>query len=204
MMEVRALTFIIVGKKHHISIFPKNPRDGDRNGNVTAGTIVDTTITNPLTFDWYMQPVSPAFLSVHKEGGLKHFLFFHAARGPTRNRKTRSPHGPRRRFKVQPGRPARADEQSVVLVRAMHARREHPGAVLLREPPVRSSRASPRGRRRRRRRERGFHVEWREGQDGEKIARRASSSCAGTFLPALRKCYGGTESSRTQRECDQS
>ncbi|GAA5839913.1 hypothetical protein JCM3766R1_004719 [Sporobolomyces carnicolor] len=51
-----ALTFIIVGKKHHISIFPKNPRDGDRNGNVTAGTIVDTTITNPLTFDWYMQP----------------------------------------------------------------------------------------------------------------------------------------------------
>ncbi|KAM0790571.1 hypothetical protein ACM66B_004439 [Microbotryomycetes sp. NB124-2] len=50
------LTFIIVGKRHHISLFPKNPADADRkNGNVKAGTIVDTDITSPFQFDWYTQ-----------------------------------------------------------------------------------------------------------------------------------------------------
>ncbi|KAK4057062.1 hypothetical protein OIO90_001962 [Microbotryomycetes sp. JL221] len=50
------LTFIVVGKRHHISMFPKNPNDADRkNGNVKAGTIVDTDITSPFQFDWYTQ-----------------------------------------------------------------------------------------------------------------------------------------------------
>ncbi|GAA6012880.1 hypothetical protein JCM11491_006211 [Sporobolomyces phaffii] len=50
-----AITYIITGKKHHISIFPKSPQDGDKNGNVKAGTVVDRVITNPFTFDWYLQ-----------------------------------------------------------------------------------------------------------------------------------------------------
>ncbi|GAA5861267.1 hypothetical protein JCM1840_003135 [Sporobolomyces johnsonii] len=50
-----AITFIVCGKRHHISIFPKNVNDGDRTGNVKAGTIIDTSIANPFTFDWYCQ-----------------------------------------------------------------------------------------------------------------------------------------------------
>lgn len=47
------LTFVVVGKRHHISLFPKNQADADRkNGNVKAGTIVDTDITSPFQFDW--------------------------------------------------------------------------------------------------------------------------------------------------------
>ncbi|GAA5876643.1 hypothetical protein JCM16303_003610 [Sporobolomyces ruberrimus] len=49
------ITYITVGKQHHVSLFPKNPQDGDRNNNVKAGTLVDQVITSPFTFDWYLQ-----------------------------------------------------------------------------------------------------------------------------------------------------
>jgi hypothetical protein len=61
-----AITYIITGKKHHVSIFPKSPQDGDKNGNVKAGTVIDRTITNPFTFDWYLQSVSlPRFFRLN-------------------------------------------------------------------------------------------------------------------------------------------
>lgn len=50
-----AITYIVTGKRHHISIFPKLPADGDRTGNVKAGTIVDTEVTHPFQFDFYLQ-----------------------------------------------------------------------------------------------------------------------------------------------------
>lgn len=50
-----AITYIVTGKRHHISIFPKMQADGDRTGNVKAGTVVDTDITHPFYFDFYMQ-----------------------------------------------------------------------------------------------------------------------------------------------------
>ncbi|XP_011135141.1 protein argonaute-2 isoform X2 [Harpegnathos saltator] len=49
------LTFVIVQKRHHVRIFPKNPNEtDDRNKNVRAGTIVDTEITHPNHIDFYL------------------------------------------------------------------------------------------------------------------------------------------------------
>lgn len=47
------LTFIVVGKRHHIRFFPKgkSPR---KDGNAPAGLVVDTGITAPGIFDFYL------------------------------------------------------------------------------------------------------------------------------------------------------
>ena len=65
------ITLIIVGKRHHIryvyvsrfevcwylssahSMFPQNPRDGDRSGNCQAGTTIDEGLGHPTEFDYY-------------------------------------------------------------------------------------------------------------------------------------------------------
>ena len=49
------LTIVVVSKWHHIRFFLKNSRDGDRSGNCPAGTVVDTDITHPTEFDFYLQ-----------------------------------------------------------------------------------------------------------------------------------------------------
>ena len=49
-----AITYIICGKRHHIRFFPKDPKDGDRSGNVKAGTVIDTDIAHPYYNDFYL------------------------------------------------------------------------------------------------------------------------------------------------------
>ncbi|KAJ6500901.1 argonaute-like protein [Mycena sanguinolenta] len=49
------ITLIIVGKRHHIRLFPTNDRDADRSGNCPAGTVVDRDIGHPTEFDFYLQ-----------------------------------------------------------------------------------------------------------------------------------------------------
>ncbi|KAG7439281.1 eukaryotic translation initiation factor 2C [Guyanagaster necrorhizus] len=49
------ITFIIVGKRHHMRFFPKNPNDRDKSGNLPPGTVIDQEITNPVEFDFYLQ-----------------------------------------------------------------------------------------------------------------------------------------------------
>ncbi|KAK1235216.1 hypothetical protein PQX77_001568, partial [Marasmius sp. AFHP31] len=49
------ITFIIVAKRHHFRFFPKEPSQADRSGNCPAGTVVDTGITHPTEFDFYLQ-----------------------------------------------------------------------------------------------------------------------------------------------------
>ncbi|KAK0210005.1 argonaute-like protein [Desarmillaria ectypa] len=49
------ITFIVVGKRHHTKLTPKNDRDKDaRSGNLPPGTVVDQGITNPVEFDFYL------------------------------------------------------------------------------------------------------------------------------------------------------
>ncbi|KAJ3123709.1 hypothetical protein HK098_001687 [Nowakowskiella sp. JEL0407] len=48
------LTFIIVQKRHHARFFPLNSGDKDRTGNVLPGTVVDSGITHPREFDFYL------------------------------------------------------------------------------------------------------------------------------------------------------
>jgi eukaryotic translation initiation factor 2C len=46
---------IVVGKRHHVRLFPQNERDGDRSGNCPAGTVVDHEVAHPTEFDFYLQ-----------------------------------------------------------------------------------------------------------------------------------------------------
>ncbi|XP_076181590.1 argonaute 2 [Ptiloglossa arizonensis] len=49
------ITFLVVQKRHHIRLFPTDPRNSDdRNFNVQAGTIVDREITHPTHVDFYL------------------------------------------------------------------------------------------------------------------------------------------------------
>jgi len=48
------VTFIIVQKRHHTRIFPANPREADRTGNVIPGTVVDGSIVHPYEFSWFL------------------------------------------------------------------------------------------------------------------------------------------------------
>ncbi|OAQ28263.1 Piwi-domain-containing protein [Linnemannia elongata AG-77] len=49
------LTFCVVKKRHHARLFPMNPKEADKSGNCVAGTVVDTVITHPTEFDFYLQ-----------------------------------------------------------------------------------------------------------------------------------------------------
>lgn len=48
------ITMVLVQKRHHTRFVASNPRDADRSGNVPAGTVVDTTVTHPTQFDFYL------------------------------------------------------------------------------------------------------------------------------------------------------
>ncbi|KAJ7608103.1 argonaute-like protein [Mycena polygramma] len=49
------ITLIVVGKRHHVRLFPTGYNDADRSGNCPAGTVVDRAIVNPVDFDFYLQ-----------------------------------------------------------------------------------------------------------------------------------------------------
>ncbi|KAJ1923919.1 hypothetical protein IWQ60_005556 [Tieghemiomyces parasiticus] len=48
-------TFVTCQKRHHVRFRPVNRQDEERSGNCRAGTVVDTHITNPALFDFYLQ-----------------------------------------------------------------------------------------------------------------------------------------------------
>ncbi|KAK9695426.1 hypothetical protein K7432_012964 [Basidiobolus ranarum] len=49
------LTFIVVQKRHHARFFPTDKSQADRSGNCMPGTVVDTSITHPFDFDFFLQ-----------------------------------------------------------------------------------------------------------------------------------------------------
>ncbi|XP_077494606.1 protein argonaute-2-like isoform X6 [Amblyomma americanum] len=49
------LTFIVVQKRHHVRFMPANDRDGvGKFRNVPPGTTVDSVVTHPLDFDFFL------------------------------------------------------------------------------------------------------------------------------------------------------
>ncbi|KAJ3287814.1 argonaute 1 [Borealophlyctis nickersoniae] len=48
------VTFIVVQKRHHARFFPIRKEDSDRSGNVLPGTVVETGVTHPSEFDFYL------------------------------------------------------------------------------------------------------------------------------------------------------
>lgn len=50
-----AVTFLVVQKRHHTRMFPKRKIDKEgRALNIPVGTVVDTQITHPTEFDFYL------------------------------------------------------------------------------------------------------------------------------------------------------
>ncbi|RIA87407.1 Piwi domain-containing protein [Glomus cerebriforme] len=49
------ITFVVVQKRHHARFFPIERRDTDRTGNCLPGTVVESDITHPFEFDFYLQ-----------------------------------------------------------------------------------------------------------------------------------------------------
>ncbi|KAI6110019.1 Piwi domain-containing protein [Pisolithus sp. B1] len=49
------LTYIVVGKKHHVRFFPKSQNEADKSGNCPAGFVADKGIGNPMAQDFYLQ-----------------------------------------------------------------------------------------------------------------------------------------------------
>ncbi|KAI9636400.1 eukaryotic translation initiation factor 2C 2 [Dioszegia hungarica] len=49
------ITFVVCAKRHNMRFFGLNQGDLDRTGNLPAGTVVDTTITHPFAFDFFLQ-----------------------------------------------------------------------------------------------------------------------------------------------------
>ncbi|KAL7753006.1 hypothetical protein RI367_001457 [Sorochytrium milnesiophthora] len=49
------ITYVVVSKRHHTRFFAANREDTDRSGNVMPGLVVDSEITHPNGFDFYLQ-----------------------------------------------------------------------------------------------------------------------------------------------------
>ncbi|RGB43664.1 ribonuclease H-like domain-containing protein [Rhizophagus diaphanus] len=48
-------TFVVAQKRHRTRFFPIDKKDGGRTGNCLPGTVVESTITHPFRFDFYLQ-----------------------------------------------------------------------------------------------------------------------------------------------------
>ncbi|KAE8708834.1 Protein argonaute 2 [Hibiscus syriacus] len=48
------ITVIVAQKRHQTRFFPVGKKDGGPNGNISPGTVVDTTIVHPFEFDFYL------------------------------------------------------------------------------------------------------------------------------------------------------
>ncbi|CAG8604515.1 4978_t:CDS:10 [Ambispora leptoticha] len=49
------VTFVVVQKRHHARFFPIDNKDAERSGNCLPGTVVESGITHPFEFDFYLQ-----------------------------------------------------------------------------------------------------------------------------------------------------
>jgi hypothetical protein len=49
------LTYVVVKKRHHTRLYAADPRQTDRSGNCQSGTVVDSDITMPGMFDFFLQ-----------------------------------------------------------------------------------------------------------------------------------------------------
>ncbi|KAK7246096.1 hypothetical protein RIF29_40955 [Crotalaria pallida] len=48
------ITLIVAQKRHQTRFFPEGWRDGSSSGNILPGTVVDTKVTHPFEFDFYL------------------------------------------------------------------------------------------------------------------------------------------------------
>ncbi len=49
------ITCVVVQKRHHIRLFPMDASTSDRSGNCLPGTVIDSTITHPIEYNFVLQ-----------------------------------------------------------------------------------------------------------------------------------------------------
>ncbi|KAK4699963.1 eukaryotic translation initiation factor 2C, partial [Phenoliferia sp. Uapishka_3] len=49
------LTYVVCAKRHNVRFFAAADKDRDRSGNLPAGTVVDTDVTHPYVWDFYLR-----------------------------------------------------------------------------------------------------------------------------------------------------
>ncbi|KAJ3294810.1 eukaryotic translation initiation factor 2C, 2 [Borealophlyctis nickersoniae] len=49
-----AISYLVVQKRHHTRMFPLDKNDADRSGNVMPGAVVESGITHPTEFDYFL------------------------------------------------------------------------------------------------------------------------------------------------------
>lgn len=77
------LTAFVVGRRHHVKLFPTTGEAMPKNGNCKPGTVIDSTITKPYYRNFYLQahnsikgPAKPAhyFPLVNEMGLTEHAM----------------------------------------------------------------------------------------------------------------------------------
>ena len=48
------ITYFVAQKRHHTRLFPENPKQAMRNGNILPGTVVDTDIIHPTVSSFFL------------------------------------------------------------------------------------------------------------------------------------------------------
>ena len=48
------ITYFVAQKRHHTRLFPENPKQAMRNGNILPGTVVDTDIIHPTISSFFL------------------------------------------------------------------------------------------------------------------------------------------------------
>jgi len=49
------ITFVICAKRHYMRFYAVADKDKDRTGNLSAGTVVDSGVTDPFIFEFYRE-----------------------------------------------------------------------------------------------------------------------------------------------------
>ncbi|KAI5900235.1 Piwi-domain-containing protein [Schizophyllum commune H4-8] len=73
-LEGPQVTYIVVGKRHHVVFFPKTPQDGDnRTGNLPSGFVTDRGLDSPFAPDFFLQSHS----AIQGTSRSSHYVILH-------------------------------------------------------------------------------------------------------------------------------
>lgn len=71
--KVPAITYIVVGKRHHVVFFPRSQEDGDRTGNLPSGFVTDDGLKSPFAPDFFLQSHS----AIQGTSRSSHYVLLH-------------------------------------------------------------------------------------------------------------------------------
>ncbi|TRM61382.1 Piwi domain-containing protein [Schizophyllum amplum] len=70
------VTYVVVGKRHHVVFFPMTQQDGDRTGNLGSGFVTDRGLDSPFAPDFFLQSHS----AIQGTSRSSHYVVLHDER----------------------------------------------------------------------------------------------------------------------------